>query len=221
MKKVMLILLACAVQTTFAQVTRDLGEFSAIKIYDRLTVSLILSSENKIIITGNREGEVEVVNNNGELKLRMPFPKLLSGEDISVKLYFKNIESIAVSEGSQVSSEAKFKQTIMDLNAREGAEIKIDLDVEKVNVKAVTGGIIELSGQASNQDVTLMTGGILKSKELETSQTTISVSAGGNAEVYATTLVDAKVRAGGSIYIYGSPKQINRETLFGGTITEK
>jgi hypothetical protein len=221
MKKVMLILLACVVQTTFAQVTRDLGEFSAIKIYDRLTVSLILSSENKIIITGNREGEVEVVNNNGELKLRMPFPKLLSGEDISVKLYFKNIESIAVSEGSQVSSEAKFKQTIMDLNAREGAEIKIDLDVEKVNVKAVTGGIIELSGQASNQDVTLMTGGILKSKELETSQTTISVSAGGNAEVHATTLVDAKVRAGGSIYIYGSPKQINRETLFGGTITEK
>ena len=221
MKKVMLILLACVVQTTFAQVTRDLGEFSAIKIYDRLTVSLILSSENKIIITGNREGEVEVVNNNGELKLRMPFPKLLSGEDISVKLYFKNIESIAVSEGSQVSSEAKFKQTIMDLNAREGAEIKIDLDVEKVNVKAVTGGIIELSGQASNQDVTLMTGGILKSKELETSQTTISVSAGGNAEVYATTLVDAKVRAGGSIYIYGSPKQINRETLFGGTIAEK
>ena len=53
MKKVMLILLACVVQTTFAQVTRDLGEFSAIKIYDRLTVSLILSSENKIIITGN------------------------------------------------------------------------------------------------------------------------------------------------------------------------
>jgi hypothetical protein len=35
----------------------------------------------------------------------------------------------------------------------------------------------------------------------------------GNAEIYATTLVDAKVRAGGSIYIYGSPKQINKETL--------
>jgi hypothetical protein len=37
---------------------------------------------------------VEVVNNNGELKLRMPFPKLLSGEDISIKLYFKNIEPL-------------------------------------------------------------------------------------------------------------------------------
>jgi hypothetical protein len=37
-----------------------------------------------------------------------------------------------------------------------------------------------------------MTGGILKSKELHTSQTTINVSAGGNAEIYATTL-DAKL----------------------------
>jgi hypothetical protein len=26
---------------------------------------------------------------------------------------------------------------------------------------------------------------------------------------------------GGSIYIYGSPRQINKETLFGGTIVEK
>jgi hypothetical protein len=41
MKKVMLILLAFVVQTTSAQLTKDLGEFSTIKIYDRLTVSLI------------------------------------------------------------------------------------------------------------------------------------------------------------------------------------
>jgi hypothetical protein len=221
MKKVLLVLLALVAQTTFAQVNKDLGEFSDVKVYDRLTVTLISSTENKIVITGNREGEVEIVNNNGELKLRMPFPKLLSGEDISIKLYFKNIESIAASEGSYVSSDANFKQTIMDLDAREGAEINIDLDVEKVNVKAVTGGIIELSGKALNQDVKLMTGGILKSKELHSSQTTINVSAGGNAEIYATTLVDAKVRAGGSIYIYGKPKQINKETLFGGSIIEK
>jgi hypothetical protein len=62
--------LAFVVQTTSAQF-KDLGEFSTIKIYDRLTVSLISSSEN-IVITGNRKA-VEVVNNNGELKLRMPF----------------------------------------------------------------------------------------------------------------------------------------------------
>lgn len=208
-------------QMSFGQVTKNLGDFSDVKTFDKLKVILISSSENKAVITGNRENDVEFVNRNGELKIRMPFPKLLSGDDISIKLYFVNIQSISASEGSFVSSDVNFKQTIMDVDAREGAEINIDLDVEKVKVKAVTGGIIELSGKALNQDVTLMTGGILNSKELHTSQTTINVSAGGNAEIYADTLVDAKVRAGGSIYIYGSPKQINKETLFGGTIIEK
>jgi hypothetical protein len=50
----------------------------------------------------------------------------------------------------------------MDLSAREGAEMHLNLDVNKVNIKAVTGGIV-LEGKASNQDV-VMTGGILESK---------------------------------------------------------
>lgn len=221
MKKVLIVAFALIAQATFAQVTKNLGEFNTIKVFDKLNVKLIPASENKVVITGNRENEVEVVNNNGELKLRMPFPKLLSGDDISIKLYFINIDGISASEGSYVSSESVFKQTIMDLNTREGAEINVKLDTQKVNVKAVSGGIIELSGEAVNQDVTIMSGGVLKSRELSTSQTSIEVSAGGNAEINASTLVDAKVKAGGSIYIYGKPRQINKETLFGGKIIEK
>jgi hypothetical protein len=75
MKKVMLILWFLLFKQHLAQLTKDLGEFSTIKIYDRLTVLLISSSENKIVITGNSEGEV--VNNNGELKLRMPLPQII------------------------------------------------------------------------------------------------------------------------------------------------
>jgi hypothetical protein len=38
----------------------------------------------------------------------------------------------------------------------------------KSKCKAVTGGIIELSGKALNQDVVIMSGGNLQSKELHT-----------------------------------------------------
>jgi hypothetical protein len=50
---------------TSAQLTKDLGEFSTIKIYDRLTVSLISSSEN--LLERNREGEI---NNKTESFIR-------------------------------------------------------------------------------------------------------------------------------------------------------
>jgi hypothetical protein len=53
-----------------------------------------------------------------------------------------------------------------------------------------------------NQDVTL-TGGILKSKELHTSNEMLQ-------EIYATTLVDAKVRAGGSTFMGVQNKSIKK-----------
>ena len=57
-------------------------------------------------------------------------------------------------------------------------------------------------------------------KNLITKQTTITGNAGGEADVYATDLVDAKVRAGGTILIYGKPKQINQKVVAGGSIEQ-
>lgn len=220
MKKIGIVALLIVSQISFAQVTKNLGDFNAVSVFDKVNVKLIASTENKIIIKGSRASELETVNKNGELKIRMPFPKLLSGDDITVQLYFKNIDDVSASEGSFVSSDEVFKATIMTVSAREGAEVHLEIDAEKANVKAVTGGIIELSGKANNQEVTITAGGILEAADLHTSQTTISVSAGGNAEIHATTLVDAKVRAGGTVKIYGNPKQINKATVLGGKIEE-
>ena len=221
MKKSIIVVFVLIAQINFAQITTNLGDFDTVKVFDMLNVKLIPADENKIIITGKRENEVEVLNKNGELKLRMPFPKLLSGDEIAIKLYFKTLESIEASEGTYISCDFIFKQTSLELNAKEGSEINISLDVEKVTSKANSGGIINVDGKATNQSCTITSGGTLIASELHTYQTTISVAAGGKAEIYATTLVDAKVKAGGFIYIFGKPKQINQETFLGGTIIEK
>jgi hypothetical protein len=146
---------------------------------------------------------------------------LEDNKDLKVSLYFKKIESIDANEGSIVYCNELFKQIEMDLSAQEGARIEVELDVDKTSVEAFSGGIINLSGKAVTQKVSINTGGVLKAKNFVTSQTTINISAGGNAEINATTFVDAKVNAGGNIYIYGNPKQIKQQELAGGKITEK
>ena len=120
MKKIALLFILVLTQTLFAQnVTKNPGDFTSVKVFDQISVQLIPGPESKVEIKGSRASEVEVINKNGELKLRMPFPKLLSGNDITIKLYFKQLESIGASEGSFVSSDYIFKQTSLDLNAKE------------------------------------------------------------------------------------------------------
>ena len=221
MKKIALLVCLVVAQWSQAQVTRNLGDFDEVKVFDKINVLLIPSNENKIEATGARADELEIVNKNGELKIRMPLTKLLAGEDITVKLYFKEIQAVSASEGSTVQSEHDFKQTSLAVSANSGSKITLDIDVANATVKSNSGGIVHLSGKASIQDVKITSGGILEARNLNTSQTSINVSAGGQSEIQASVLVNAKVRAGGSIFIYGSPKQINNEVFIGGTILEK
>ncbi|MEZ0007433.1 hypothetical protein ABH942_002814 [Flavobacterium sp. 28YEA47A] len=223
MKKIILVAFLMLSQVNFAQekLTKNLGDFDQVKVFDRISVQLVPANENKIEITGNRRDDVEIVNKNGELKVRMKLKKLLKGEDITAIIYFKNeIETIEASEGSYVSSEKTFKAIDFHVNSKEGAEIKINLDVKKLDVKATSGGIVRLKGNANSQDIVINSGGIVDAKDLETSQTSVAVNAGGEADVRASELVDAKTRAGGDITIYGSPKKINKKTFAGGNITE-
>ena len=221
MKRIFLVVFVLLTQLNYGQKTINLDDFDEIKVFDQLNVTLIPSDENKIVITGTNQGNVETVNRNGLLKIRIYLTEIFEdNKDIKVILYFKELQSIDANEGSIVYCDAIFDQISMDLSAQEGARIEVELDVEKTSVEAFSGGIINLLGKAVNQQVSIHTGGVLEAKDLVTSQTTITISAGGNAEINATTFVDAKVNAGGTIHIYGKPKQIKQQELAGGKITE-
>lgn len=200
--------------------TKNLGDFNKVTSFDQIEVLLIQSNENKIIINGKEASEVEIINKNGELKIRMPLTKLLKGDDISATLYFKKIDAVEANEGSRIVSESKFESINFDIIAKEGSEIQLQLDVDKLTLKGSEGSKITLFGSANNQDVLLNSGAIYKAEKLITNQTAITVNAGGEATIYAKILVNAKVRAGGNINILGKPKQIDKKVFAGGTIRE-
>jgi len=221
MKKILLVAFLGLSQFINAQVTKNLGDFSTVRVFDKINVTLVKSSESKIVITGSRAEDVEVVSKNNDLKVRMKLTKLLAGEDISATIYYKNIDQVEASEGSFVGSSDTFKSTAFAVNAKEGSTIKLTLDVSKLTSKANSGGILQIDGKATNHDLVITSGGIFKGKSLTTAQTTVTVNGGGDADVLATDFVDAKTRAGGDINVYGNPKQVNKKTTAGGTINIK
>ncbi|MCA0348457.1 MAG: head GIN domain-containing protein [Flavobacterium sp.] len=219
MKKIVFSLLIFS-SIAFGQVHKNLGDFDKVTSFDKIDVMLIPSSENKIVIDGKEANEVELVNKNGELKIRMPFTKILSGDNISVTLYFKKINAVEANEGSRIACNDEIKSTSFDVKAKEGSEVKLILNVQKLTLRNANGSKVTLEGFATNQDVLVNSGGIYQAKNLKTEQTTITSNAGGEAAIYATVFVDAKVRAGGEITIHGKPKEINQKVVAGGTIEE-
>lgn len=211
---------AFSIQAFAQDVTKDPGDFDKVKVFDQISAELVPSDVNKVEISGKRSKDVIVANQNGELKLAMPPSKLLKGEEIEAKIYYKQLKSVDASEGGYISSQQAVSSPRLEVTAKEGAEIKLELEVEILKVKSVTGAKINLEGKASDQEISIGTGGIVEAKSLVTDRTEVSINAGGEADVNATKYVKARTKAGGEITIYGNPQSVDKKSILGGTIVE-
>lgn len=205
---------------SFGQVEKNVGDFDKVTAFDQIDVLLVKSNENKVILDGKEANEVELVNKNGELKIRMPLTKLLGGDHISVTVFFKDISAVEANEGSRIACADVIKTMTFDVNAKEGSEVKMKLETQKLSARIANGSKVVIEGTADNQDILVNSGGIYEAQQFITKQTTITANAGGEADIFATDIVEAKVRAGGDITIYGKPKQINQKVIAGGTVRE-
>lgn len=220
MKNYMLVLAFVLGLTANAQDTieKTTGEFSTVKVYDLINLKMIKSDENKVIIAGDNKEDVQVINNNGKLKIRMKLEESYDGNDVVVKLYYTAVDVIDANEGANVEVNDALEQYEIDLKAQEGAEITATIKTTYANFRAVTGGIINVTGSSKNQDISIYTGGIFNGEEFTTQKTEVNVNAGGEAYVNASELADVRIKAGGNVYIYGKPKQINESKVLGGKV---
>ena len=220
MKKIVFVLVLLLSLSIGAQETieKTTGEFSTVKVYDLINLKMIKSDENKVVISGDNKRDVEVLNKNGKLKIRMDLNESYDGNDTVVILYYTSVDVIDANEGANVKVNEAIEQFEIDLKVQEGGEITATLKTTYANIRAVTGGVINVSGTSKNQDISIYTGGVVNGEKCITEQTEVSINAAGEAYVYATQYVDARIKAGGDIYIYGKPKKVNESKVLGGRI---
>lgn len=222
MKKTFLTFITCSIFSFgIAQTEKQVGDFTKVTAFDKIDVNLVAASENKVVLTGANSKEVELVNKNGELKIRMPLIKILSGYSVSATVYYKKIEAVEANEGSRITSKDTISSLNFDIICKEGSEIKLtNLQADRLQIRVSQGSVVTVIGTVKNQDVLSNSGGKYDGQDCKTQQTEVTVNAGGMAYVYATDLVNAKTRAGGEITIYGKPKQIIKKSVAGGTIEQ-
>jgi hypothetical protein len=220
MKKLFFITTLFITTFTFSQeeINTEVGDFNELKVYDLITVKLVPSDVNKVVIAGKNTEYVKTVNDNGVLKIRMQLEERFDGDATTVTLFFKSIAIIDANEGSRIYSEAEIKIPSLELKTQEGGKIDIVVAAENLNVKSVSGGVIDVKGTTQRQDINVNSGGTYEAKNLVSKESYVNVTAGGSATVFATNIVDAKVTAGGIITVYGNPKDVKKKRLAGGKI---
>ena len=225
MKTLYSLVLFCITLTLTAQNNQDkvVGEFKEIKVYDRIEVELIKSDENKVIVSGKNTDDVVIVHKKDVLKIRMTLEEAFDGDETTVKVYYTTLEIIDSNEGAVVkSSDEAIEQFELEIKAQEGGKVRLSVkDLKFLDIKAVSGGSIVVSGDSKHQTVDVNTGGSYEGEDLITEKTTVTIKAAGVAHIHATEEVVARVKAGGTVYVYGNPEKVDEKTILGGKIIIK
>ena len=207
-----------AFQVQAQDVNVTLKPFKEVKTFNGIDVLVYPSEENRINITGHSKEDVKFEVVEGRLEIRLPLDNIWSKDNTLIKVYGNTIEIIDANQGSQVQVEKILKGDQVTFRAQEGATIDAEVEAQKVQSKAVSGGKITLEGKADTQQVETNSGGHFYGRGLKTKETDVSAGTAGKAEVYAADYCKATAKMGGVVQIFGNPDQVDRKTSLGGKI---
>jgi len=210
-------------QTT---ISKNLGDFNTIKVYNGIVVELIKSTEQKIEITGQKSEIVKIKNVNDTLKLSLPFSlkpenNAANGE-VTIKLFYKNdLVLIDANEGAIITGK-NINQNKLIVNTQERAFIDLTVTVKLLSVRTSSGGIIKLKGTSDSQKVNVDLYGVYNGYEMKVSgNSNVKAGTGAKAEILAGESLNAKVGFGGSIFYKGNPIVTKDKKVVGGIIQKR
>lgn len=184
-------------------IIKKCNNFTVLRVFDKIPVTLISSTEEKVEVDGIKKERVRIFNKGGELIIEMDQVQPLNDGDVNVKVYYKKLKNIHAYEGASIIGSDKLESNLLNIGATEGAKVTLLVGVNKIHAKLDKGGEIKVSGSASNQRIHINSDGTYDAKRVGSNKVNVKVFSGGTATINANGSVAAKIIDGGNINVYG------------------
>lgn len=212
-------LIVFMIQSGFSQLSRNIRAVRELEVTDKINLVLVPSDRNEVVITGELANQVEIIETNDALRIKMTSGYLLKGEQTEVTVYTPTLNSIAARKGAHVQMEqGEIHGDSLLLTANEGAKLNLVVRVDVLESYSTAGSTIDLSGEAKKQEINVAFGGRYTAKDMISDNAYARVNAGGYCELHAKQSVDVQTRAGGVVDIYGNPSERKQRKVAGGKI---
>ncbi len=198
----------------------SVSDFDQVRIWGNLKVMLMESDENRVNVEYDLH-EVDISVENGVLKVKRDKPLNFSSHDsqaIEVVIEYQRLNGLRVAAGAQVSSARTIMGDRLEVEFLSGAQGKIAIEVNDLDLKTASGAQLKISGKTYSQRTKVVTGGMLNANRLLCQRTYIKSNTGGQASVVATETLEANASTGGMIKYEGGPEMISIKDNLGGEV---
>ncbi|MDR0793156.1 MAG: DUF4252 domain-containing protein [Chitinophagaceae bacterium] len=202
-------------------ITKNIGDFTALKVNNGIPAKLVASSKKTVEISGKDNRYVRVSNNNGVLSIGMP-GATCDNCDIKVVVNYTTLNNIQTSSAATVNGADVLKTPALKLSTEAGGAITLKIQTQQLSVEATSGGVINLSGAADNQKIDISSGAKYEAENLQSKNVDITANTKGRATIFVTNKMTYTLSTKGVITAYGHPKDLQDKSfnndVTGGTL---
>ena len=195
-------------------------DFKSIEVSN--SIDLVVEQSDKVQITV--EADDNLINSittkieNGVLIISCDYDSFFDIESKKVTVKMPSIEALRASSASSVSSSNKLRGQEITVRASSAANIKLDLEYDRVDAKASSAGTIAMNGLTLSLNSTASSGSDIDADDLFSNEVIATASSGASITINPIVKLKAKATSGSSILYVKTPKSIERKTSSGGSI---
>jgi hypothetical protein len=197
------------------------SDFESIKVQQGINLYLTQGKSTEISV----EADDNIIDllmtevNNNELKIYFE-KNVYKAKARNVYLTANDISKIRTSSGARVKSENTLIASTLDLDASSGSSMKIYVNADEVTSECSSGASIDVFGKTESFSASASSGSTIDADELESQNAIAKASSGANIDLNVSHKLTAKASSGGDIDFYGNPKEVNKNTSSGGSVSK-
>jgi hypothetical protein len=195
-------------------------DFTSIKVSTGLDLYISQSNNVSLRVEADENLHDIIITeiSNGVLKVYSE-KNIWKAKARSVYVSVKDLEEISATSGSDVYTENTLRVGNLRVMTTSGADARMTVNAENITTSSTSGSDIKLMGTAVNHTAKATSGSSIKSYGLKSQNVIAKVTSGANIDVYATESIDAVATSGGDIDYKGNPRQVNKKSTSGGSIS--
>ncbi|HCI55178.1 MAG TPA: head GIN domain-containing protein [Bacteroidales bacterium] len=197
--------------------------FDGIRVSTGIDVYLSQGERESIRVEADENLHEYIVTEvkGGILNVYFDNVSIRSAKTKKVYVTMKNIRSLKTSSAGDIIGETPIRCEYISLSSSSAGDITLELYAKYVDIEISSSGNIKLSGEAETLNASLSSAGDLNAFDFKVKEANINVSSAGDAEIYVTEKLVAKVSSAGDVVYDGNPKYIDARSSSAGRIRKR
>ncbi len=201
--------------------THNTSDYNEIKVVGFMDVKLESGTEGTITVTTdeNIQEYIVIESENETLTIKVKNKvNIQTKKGVHITVPFKDLNKVSLTGSGDVLTSDTIKGDAFEVELTGSGDVILEVDAITIDAKITGSGDLKLSGKTTELEVKVIGSGDFSGKGLNAQNTQVYVSGSGDAIVYASKSLKARINGSGDINYYGNPETTDTKVMGSGDI---